>query len=307
MNMRCAALITVLILLAAARAGFAEEGQGGQAGAFLRLPVGARPAGMGNSFVSVADDVNALYYNPGGLYQVEETLFGAMFAVMSLDRSHYQASFVHKLDRFGTFAFLFNKFGVSDIDGRDSQGSPTSSFDDSELALSFGLGRKFFDHLGAGAAFKYVSHSLQDNKATGIGVDLGVHTTLALEDPILNAIRFGFSVSDLGAKLKWDTSSSHEDDIPFTMRFGSGFDVTLRDIGLLVTLEGSRTNDETTEFHTGVETWLHRVLGVRFGVQGNDLSFGVSVKYNRFRIDYALTGDELEEGATNKIGVQVGL
>ncbi|WP_408954715.1 hypothetical protein [Natroniella sp. ANB-PHB2] len=33
--------------------------------------VGARPLGMGGAFVSVADDVNAIYWNPAGLTNIE--------------------------------------------------------------------------------------------------------------------------------------------------------------------------------------------------------------------------------------------
>jgi hypothetical protein len=41
----------------------------------LLLYRGARPMGIGNAFEAVADDINALHYNPAGIAQTDETLF----------------------------------------------------------------------------------------------------------------------------------------------------------------------------------------------------------------------------------------
>ena len=44
---------------------------GTSAAPFLKIPVGARAAGMGGAFVSMVDDPSALYWNPGGLPRIE--------------------------------------------------------------------------------------------------------------------------------------------------------------------------------------------------------------------------------------------
>ena len=82
-----AILVTVCIICTAGSV-LASEGQGGQGGAFLRIPIGARPAGMGNAFVSVSDDANALYFNPGGLYQIKGISLGAMWSFMSIKKGY---------------------------------------------------------------------------------------------------------------------------------------------------------------------------------------------------------------------------
>ena len=44
----------------------------GRAGfGFLKIGQGARPVGMGEAFVAVADDLNAAFWNPAGLTEVE--------------------------------------------------------------------------------------------------------------------------------------------------------------------------------------------------------------------------------------------
>jgi hypothetical protein len=55
----------------------------------VRLPnLGVRPAGMGNAFLAISDDNNALWYNPAGLARIKSTHFNLLdtsFAVDSLD------------------------------------------------------------------------------------------------------------------------------------------------------------------------------------------------------------------------------
>src|ERR1043166_3350945 len=53
------ALVSVLLWTGAARAAFND------------IVTGARPQGMGGAFVAVADDANALYWNPAGLTQLD--------------------------------------------------------------------------------------------------------------------------------------------------------------------------------------------------------------------------------------------
>jgi hypothetical protein len=115
------------------------------------------------------------------------------------------------------------------------------------------------------------------------------------------------SLSNLASSLEWDTASSHKDDVPSTLRVGTGLDFLYKDIGILFALEVSSTSNESMEFHTGVETWLYKLLGLRLGADAGNFDFGVSVLYNQFRFDYAFTADVLEEGATSRIGVVVEL
>src|SRR6185369_10023297 len=62
-----------------ARAQFAlgEQRAGTSSGTFLKIGVGARATGLGESFVAVANDPSAIYWNPAGLASVlrQEVLF----------------------------------------------------------------------------------------------------------------------------------------------------------------------------------------------------------------------------------------
>ena len=45
---------------------------------FLKIGIGGRATGMGESFIAVANDISALYWNPAGLMQFKE--YGAHFS-----------------------------------------------------------------------------------------------------------------------------------------------------------------------------------------------------------------------------------
>ena len=54
------------------------QGDGGQAGAFLRYGIGARAMGMGGAFVAVSDDASGLYWNPAGLVGAQRLEISSM-------------------------------------------------------------------------------------------------------------------------------------------------------------------------------------------------------------------------------------
>ena len=60
--------ISICIIFLSISAGFAEE--------FPYIYKGVRPLGMGNTFIAIADDGNALFYNPAGLNGIQG--FGGM-------------------------------------------------------------------------------------------------------------------------------------------------------------------------------------------------------------------------------------
>ena len=153
--------VICLVLVWIVRAG---ESAGGQGGAFLRNPVGARPAGMGDAFVAVADDANALLYNPGGLYQTGPLSLGGMYSLMGLGRRHYQASLSSTSQNLGSLGLMLVAYEVTGIDGRDEFGNPTAKFDDSEMALTLGYGRQLLAFLGAGLGGRLLYQTLETGR-----------------------------------------------------------------------------------------------------------------------------------------------
>ncbi|HPT47104.1 MAG TPA: UPF0164 family protein, partial [Candidatus Rifleibacterium sp.] len=60
----------------------------GQAGAYLKMGVGARALGMGSAFTAVADDSTASFWNPAGLARLEKSEGSFMHADLTMDREY---------------------------------------------------------------------------------------------------------------------------------------------------------------------------------------------------------------------------
>ncbi|MBX3102099.1 MAG: PorV/PorQ family protein [Bacteroidetes bacterium] len=152
---------------------------------FLRIGVGARAAGMGNSVTAFINDATAGYWNPAGLVQMEKK------HELSLMHSEYFAG-VAKYD-FGAFAtsmdggrklgVSFIRFGVDDIpntlnfrDGNTFDYSRITSFSvaDMALLLSYAQPLKNIKGLALGGSVKVVNRVAGDfATAWGFGLDLG--------------------------------------------------------------------------------------------------------------------------------------
>ena len=287
----------------------AANNAAGQAAAFLRLPTGARPAGMGYAFTGVADDINALYFNPGGLYKIKGKQVDLMYSLMSFDRVHHKEAFVWGGEH-GTLGMMLTGFSLSDIDGRDLAGNPTETFSTSDLAATLGYGYEVSPILGVGANLKYIHQSIQSSRATGYGLDMGLLLSVPVGSSKTNFWRLGLSVSNVGSTIVWDTLSEHKDRVPFTGRLGTSLDVDFDSYKLLGTFDVIQTKDETLEMRGGVEVWFNRIFALRVGLSpGAEQSFqrlnvGSSLRLNRFQIDYAYAPDFLETGATNILSLQ---
>lgn len=279
--------------------------EGGLPGGFLRIPVGSRPAGLGYTFTGVSEGVNTLYYNPGGLYQTENPIFAASFIKYSLDRTLNQLGLIYPLENVGNFGLQIKQFGIGDVDGRDPQGNPLDDFDDSRLCVDFGYGTKITENFGIGANFKYISHSLADYSARGIGFDTGLHFRKMFSKKV--GARLGLSFNNMATSLKWDTKSSLNEKIPSTIRIGTAFDLNLsKNCKFLICADGVKTKDMDFEDHFGIESnfkFGNTLLELRIGM--NELMFnsGFSIHLNKFSIDYAYGSDPLEENPIHSMGI----
>lgn len=299
-------IITIVILIFIVNYCIAEKESGGQGCAFLQIPIGARPAGLGNAFTAVADDINAVYFNPAGLCQIQNDMLGGMYNFMSMDRAHYQAVLIKQIKGNG-LALSFNRFGVSEIDGRDSEGYPTGKFDDSEISLKLAYGRKLLPFFGIGGGAKYIIQSLDDAKGSGFAFDAGVLFLLfQSKNSLIKSLRIGGSFNNIGGKMTWNTESEQEDKIPITVRVGSAIDFNLANLNVLATVDVSQTEDNL-KLHFGIETWLIKELCIRAGLDDKDINFGASLRMGKFQFDYAYCPDILDEGATSKLGIQLRL
>ncbi len=106
----------VLGLLTLCVFAFAAGEGSGQAGAYLRMGVGARALGMGGAFVAVSDDATASYWNPAGLAKLKKNQASFMHARLKMDRNFDFINYVKKNEtKNEAYGFAMVRFGVDNI------------------------------------------------------------------------------------------------------------------------------------------------------------------------------------------------
>ena len=293
--------ISVATVLLSFSLTFAGEGEGGYAGEFLRMGVGARALAMGGAFTAIADDPTATYWNPAGLAQLRNPQVGAMYSIMSLNRSHNFTSFVQPTGSTGTFGLGWINFGVDKIDGRDSDGNPTGNFGDSQTAFILSYGRTLSTNLSAGGSLKFLYHSLAGRRASGLGWDIGALMKIS------ETISVGAVVQDIASSITWDTDSEHKETFPVNVRAGVAVSPKAKPVSLSIEIENN--GRQRAKYHAGLEYWLFNVLGIRIGYNSGGFTAGASLKVpaGTFKIqtDYAFAGQELDGGTNQKMSLTV--
>ena len=78
---RYTSLFSTLFILLCANLSMAEDihkKSGTTSAAFLKVDAASRPISMGGAFTGLADDVNALFWNPAGLMSLQKQQISAM-------------------------------------------------------------------------------------------------------------------------------------------------------------------------------------------------------------------------------------
>lgn len=142
----------------------------------VRVPFeGVRPTGMGNAFLAIADDANALWYNPAGLAQVRGFHFNLFDFILGVDNSN-------TLSRLNNALFDGKYKGLLRQDTQFIRLSTLPTL----ITPYFGLG--FFDNL---QMFTDIGN-LQRLEIDAYGFnDLGVIAGFGF--PVGDLFRFGFS------------------------------------------------------------------------------------------------------------------
>lgn len=191
--MRCWS-IGVVLLISAGFAGWLGPSATGFT--FMKLGVGARPVAMGQAFTAVADDANALFYNPAGLALNSRFDLSITACQMLRGVSYFSGGLtVPFLKRFG--AGLAGGF-LSATDTRRSElGEELGTFGLTDIIAGPGFAVQPFKGFGIGGAGKFVYSRIDSFPSWALSFDGGV-----LYQPI-KYLTFGASLLHLGTPRRF--------------------------------------------------------------------------------------------------------
>ncbi len=281
---------------------FAAE-SAGQAGAYLKMGVGARALGMGSAFTAVANDSTAAFWNPAGLAKLKKHEASFMHANLSDDRDYNFFNYAHVLNgndgkNNGTVALSHIRFGIDGIpETREDPNNPGqpwldgagnvrifSYFEDTETNTFISYGRAVTDRFYAGLNLKYLKQKLFTNKADTMGLDFGLMYDCNDKTTV------GLSVRDLGESMDWDTNTGTKDDVPVTTTLGIAHKCNDK---LLISADLNKVQDMDVKLFCGAEYQIHDNVSLRVGSHDSDLTLGASFKLDTWRFDYSYADETL--------------
>jgi hypothetical protein len=168
---------------------------------FLNIGVDARAFGMANTMAAITKDVNAGYWNPAGLTELEDNELSLMHANYFANIATYNyAAFAKPIDERSSFGISIIRFGVDDILNTtqliDDQGNidynRISLFSTADYAFTFSYARKMrLQGFSYGVNAKIIRRVIGEfASAWGFGFDAGIQFKS-------QAWSFGFMARDI--------------------------------------------------------------------------------------------------------------
>lgn len=254
---------------------FADDSSGSP-GNFLRMGIGRRALAMGKSFVAVADDPTANYWNPAALAYFDRIGFEAMYFQMPFDRTLHFIGTSVPLGGLGSVGLSWIGLQTNNMEGRSSNTiQPDYYFSDSENALLFSYGKKINSLLAIGINIKWINHSLDDKRASGFGFDSAILIT-----PI-DKLKVGVVFYDANTRLKWQ--SGYTDYFPQMLRLGLSYQLSS-----FFNISSGIEKVSKTKMITniGAEIRTGKKLDLQLGLSQNNISTGISFTFPISGMDF---------------------
>jgi long-subunit fatty acid transport protein len=246
---------------------------GTNAAAFLDIGVGARAMGMAGTYVAIADDATATYWNPAGIGQLwgpelvvsttgsllgDDNILGSEEGISFSGDQHRFFSFVSPIGQqgaYGTAGLSFIQFGLGEIEWRTSEYDPNPTLvENSENAYVVSYGIDIVpDELMVGANVKILQQSfkeIDDASASGFSPEFGI-----LYSPT-DGLMLGLAAQ---AETKMNWKNGHSDDIPAKTRAGVSYGINK---SLLVAAELRQKTDQSLKGNVGGEYTYTTTTGI---------------------------------------------
>ncbi|MDD5260090.1 MAG: PorV/PorQ family protein [bacterium] len=287
-NKRVLVIFMLLVMSLISVSAFASSKVGTTGAQFLKVGVGARATAMGGVYTGVADDVSALYWNPGGLGGIKSTEVIYTYNKWFQDITHHFVGGAVPTE-FGVFGLGVTMLGMDDLEKRSGDTpDPEGTFKAQDMAIAFAYGTSVTENLMVGGSLKMLSSKIDDESASGMAVDLG-----ALMKTGVQGLNVGFAVTNLGGEYKFIDEG---DPLPMTIKLGAGYKV-LND-ALTLAADVIYPNDNDIMFGGGVEYALKfgtggalaLRTGYKTGVDSGGMSglgAGIGISYQMFGFDFA--------------------
>lgn len=326
--------ITVGFLLLASAGASAQTTVAKYAGEFLAIGVGGRPLGLGGSYVALASDASAGYWNPAGLVRIDypdilvmhDERFGNL---VNYDYAAVAIPFQSDMS-FGLSVIRLGVDGIPDTRNAWLDANGNGIFDDNtrpdydkvtyfnaaDWAFFFSYAKRATASLSYGASVKVIRRDLADQSATGIGFDVGL-----LYSPAENLF-IGANAQDITTTLLAWTTGRNELISP-TIKMGAAYLLSALNGQFAPTVDidmrfenrrfasAAHVGPISLDPHVGLEFDYRETVALRVGYSDvKQITVGAGLHLSKVDIDYSFAtfgsaADDL--GDTHRISLRIML
>lgn len=175
---------------------------GTTAASFLEIGVGAHANAMGGAFVGMANDASALYWNVGGIANLEQSEAVLVHTDWIAETKFDYAGLVIALGDVGNLGLSFTSLSMGDMKVRtvEQPDGTGENFSAGDIAIALSFARKFTDRFSIGVTAKYIEQSIWHMSASAFAIDAG--TTFRTD--LLGGLTIGAVISNFGTSMRLD-------------------------------------------------------------------------------------------------------
>jgi len=282
---------------------------GTSAAQFLKIGIGARALGMGEAFVAVANDAEALYWNPAGIAQFSKNSVLFSHTQWLVDVRLEYAGLVYHLDGANSLGISVTYLYTEEMmETTELQPFGTGRyFDFGDFLIGLTYARNMTDKFSFGVTVKYMQEIIAELTMQGLLFDLGTYYNTGW-----NSLRFGVSVSNFGRDLEPSGEFTYKNlnnetvrvksyqsfSPPTIFRIGIAGEILDRgDHRVTTSIQLNHPNDNKENINFGAEYWWKKRIALRAGYKTarveEDFSLGLGlnlpISFADFQLDYAYT------------------
>ena len=253
---------------------------GTTAGVQVQIPVGGRTFGMGGADIAYTNSVDAIYWNPAGLGDIEASgagFFSSSKIIADINVNYFAVGM--KAGKIGNIGISVKSFDFGDIKettvfDMDGDGGATYSPTFSTIGLSYA--RHLSDKINFGITGKVIYESIPRAKATSLAFDIGIQYKDLMD---IKNLGIGLVIQNVGQNMEYSGSgllteanedgtfdnfferSASSDQLPTSMKMGISYKAgpVLAAVSYLV------NNNQRDELLFGGEFNIANILFLRGG------------------------------------------
>ncbi len=275
---------------------------------FVKIGVGARSAGMGESYVAAANDASAMFWNPAALARLNKNQALFVRTNWIADITYNFAGIAMPFGELGTLGVYYAGLTMNDMQVRTEyqQDGTGEFFSASDLALGLSYGKNITQRFAFGVGLKYLRNQIWHETASIMAVDVGITYKTSLD-----GLNLGMALSNFGNKMQLNGKdllvfhdidpnldgnndkiisqlNTEKFDIPLTFRIGLSYDAIKSDFHkLTIAVDGITPNDYKEYLNIGAEYGFRNMVFLRAGYKGigianreNGFSAGAGLKHS---------------------------